>query len=211
MSNHSGLADVLQIATDRIRELGREPVRAAFLARSLNAVADLAQNLEARELSNAVGSSSDYEVLCAALEEPSAIKVLERADPLVRARLRGLKMRQRLLEREGPPLSTRQVSELLRISRQAVHKRRTVGRLLGVSAGRRDFVYPSWQFDDGGVGSGVEAALTALGGRDPWTKIGFFLNGNLRLGGRSALEALREGDVEAVVSAASKHATHGAA
>jgi len=79
----------LQEATARLLRIGKRPVRAAFLARGLNALARLAENLEESALSHAASAPSDYAVLLYALEGPDVLTVLQRDDPLARARLRG--------------------------------------------------------------------------------------------------------------------------
>src|SRR5690606_41693050 len=61
----------------------------------------------------------------------------------VGARLRGLRMRARLLAAEGGTLSSTEVADLLGITRQAVNKRRKAGRLIGLATGRRGYAYPA--------------------------------------------------------------------
>jgi hypothetical protein len=201
----------LREATARLLRAGKRPVHTAFLARGLNALARLAENLEEGALSHAAGAPSDYAVLLYALEEPNVLTVLRRENPLARARLRGLDARTRLLEAEGGPLTVDEVARLLRITRQAVDKRRRVGRLLGLRTGRRGYAYPSWQFSNEGMLSGLEEVLADLHGHDPWTQVGFFLNGNVRLGGKTPLAELRRGHVEAVRRAARVYGEQGAA
>jgi len=135
---------------------------------------------------------------------------LQRDDLLARARLRGLDARARLLQAEGGPLSVDAVGRLLHITRQAVDKRRRAGRLLGLRIGRRGYAYPSWQFGEAGTLPGLEEVLLDLLNHDPWMQVGFFLNGNVRLGGESPLAELRRGHVEAVQRAARAYGEQGA-
>lgn len=201
----------LQGATARLLRAGRQPVRAAFLARGLNALMRLAENLEEQALGNAAGAPSDYAVLLSALGEPEAVTDLQSQDPLARARLRGLHARVQLLEAEGGPLTGEEVAGLLHLTRQAVDKRRRAGRLLGLSLGRRGYVYPAWQFGRNGVLPGLEEVLVDLRAHDPWMQAGFFLNGHTRLGGKTPVAELRRGHLVAVRRAARAYGEQGAA
>jgi hypothetical protein len=84
-------------------------------------------------------------------------------------------------------LTSAQAAKLLKISRQAVDKRRRESKLLGLELGKKGYHYPSWQFDL----RGLEEVLTALDGRDPWEKLSFFLNPSAILGDHTPLTALR--------------------
>ncbi len=201
----------LQGATARLLRAGKQPVRAAFLARGLNALTRLAENLEEKALGDAVGAPSDYAVLLSVLGEPEAVAELQRQDPLARARLRGLHTRAHLLEAEGGSLTAEEAAKRLHLTRQAVDKRRRAGRLLGLHVGRRGYAYPAWQFGEHGVLPGLEEVLADLRDHDPWMQVGFFLNGNVRLNGKAPLAELRHGHIEAVRHAARAYGEQGAA
>ena len=121
-----------------------------------------------------------------------------REDKLARAQLRGLQARQQLADAEGGSLSSEEVARLLGISKTAVLKRLTRGRLLAWREERLQAArFPRWQFDEQGqVLAGLEATLEILN-RDahlnPWGKILFFLREKGSLGGRRPLDLLREG------------------
>ncbi len=202
-----GLAE----ATARILKVGEQPLRAAFLARVLNALARLTPEVGDRILGDAAGAPSDYAVLLRALEAPDVVAALRRDDPLAAARLRGLEMRAQILEAEGGTLTAEVVSKLLGITRQAVDKRRRAGRLLALSLGRRGYVYPAWQFGPSGALPGFEEVLAEFQIRDSWTKAAFFLGENTYLDGETPLVELRRGNVAAVRRAASAFGEHGAA
>jgi hypothetical protein len=79
---------------------------------------------------------------------------------------------------------------------------------LGVEVGKKGFRYPAWQ-----VGlPHLEEVLQALGDRDSWEKIAFFLNPSALLRDRTPLEVLREGkrDINEVLRAASAYGEQGA-
>jgi hypothetical protein len=204
-------------AMARILETGKQPARAAFLSRALNALADAAPALEERALAAAAGAASDYEALLQALQHTELLTAWRRHDPLAEARVRGAQAQARLLAAEGGALTGAQAAQLLGISRQAVAKRRRAGTVLAVPTGRRGYAYPAWQFDaslPGGVLPGVDVALCGLEGngvRGPWTRLSWFLTGDARLGGARPLDALRRGCVDAVRAAAAAYGEQGAA
>jgi hypothetical protein len=198
-------------ATERVLRIEQLERKAAFVARALNAVARLADEIDADSLSNIAGGRSDYEVLMRALARPEVLEVLRADDPLAPAMARGLSMRQRLLDAEGGTLSAEQVAALLRISRQAVDKRRRAGKLIGVSLGRRGYAYPAWQFElERGMLPGIEPVLDVLREHDPWMQVAFMVNGNIWLDDQTPLSMLRSGNVEAVIQAAEAYGEHGA-
>ncbi len=189
-----------------------QPLRGAFATRALRAVTGLSHRMPELSLQEAVSSPSDYGVLLAALEAEPVISLLGRDDPLAKARIRGLRARHELLNREGGILGAQEVAELLGISRQAVHKRHRAGRLLALDCGRHGYAYPAWQLVAGGVLPGLPETLRALADHDPWMQLQFFLTENTALpAGTTPLDALRRGELEAVLRAARLYGEHGAA
>jgi hypothetical protein len=131
-------------------------------------------------------------------------------DPLAAARARGIVIRDELLAREGGLLTVDQVAQQLRLSRQAVEKRRKAGRLLAVAIGRRGYAYPAWQFTAAGVLPGLPETLQALPVESPVMRVAFFLNPNTYLDGSTPLAELKAGNFEGVLRAARAYGTHGA-
>jgi hypothetical protein len=131
-------------------------------------------------------------------------------DPLADAKLRGQLRRKELLEAEGGVLGPEQVGSLLGIQRQSVDKRRKAGTILALELGHR-FVYPAWQIEANSTLPHLEEVLEALKDHDEWRKLSFFVNGNVRLGGESPLNALRAGKYDEVLKAARSLGEHGAA
>lgn len=150
-------------------------------------------------------------MLLRALEHPEAQALLAADDALAPARLRGLRLRQAWLRAEGGALTAAEVADVLGISRQAVDKRRRTGTLLAVDTGRHGYSYPAWQLTDSGTLHGLEQALARLHDFDPWMQVAFFLTPNTRLAGVTPLQALRAGQVNAVLVAAEMYGEHGAA
>lgn len=186
----------------RTLEAGEQPLRGAFIARSLNALSRLTEDMDEGALGEALSSPSDYEALLRALETPDALEALRQRDPLLSAKLRGLRNRETLLAVEGPALTAEEAASALGITRQGVDKRRRAGRLLAVTIGRRGYLYPAWQFTSSGVLPGLEEVLAALRDHDPWMQLSFMVNPDTALGGRVPLAELRQGDLAAVLRAA---------
>jgi biotin operon repressor len=201
-------------ATEQVLRAGQAPGKAAFIARAMRAVANLADDLSERDLADAAGATTDANVLLKALSNPAAIAPArdEADDPLRAARLRGVQARQEILQAEGGTLTAAEVASLLGISRQAVDKRRRANRLIGLQTAKRGYLYPAWQFSGAGQTlAGLDDALDALAEFSPLMQVGYLLSPNLRLEGRRPLDALRAEDVGIVVAAARAYGEHGAA
>jgi hypothetical protein len=194
----------------RLMILSQEPLYAAFLARSFNALARLTPKLGPDALGEAIGEPSDYEVLLRALAEPTALEAFGEG-PLMEARLRDLELRTTIQEAEGGVLTVEEVAQLLGVTRQAIDKRRRAGRLLALPVGQHRNVYPAWQFKQGGVLEGFEEVLAELSMPDPWTQAAFFLGENSSLNGQRPLDELRRGNIEAARRAAWAMGEQGAA
>jgi len=199
----------LRVAADRVVHIGTEPSRTVFLTRGLRALTRLAEALSPEALTDAAAAETDYAVLVSALEQPAALSELERHDLLAQTRLRGLEARQRLLDADGGPLSGEDAAKLLRVSRQAIDKRRRAGRLLGIRVGPHRYAYPSWQFVEEGILPGLEDVLHDLRHHDPWMQLAFFVNGNICLDGKVPLAELRRGHVAAVQRSARLYGEQG--
>jgi hypothetical protein len=188
----------------------RSPVQEVFLRRALNALVHLGE-LTDPVLKTAISAPSDQGVVVRALQSPEALAPLKAVDPLLDARLRGITARQRLVESHGGALTADEAARLLKVTRQAVDKRRRNGQLLAVELGRRGYYYPAWQFGESGTLPGLESVLEALSDHDPWMQLAFFVAPNQRLDGKAPYQALAEGRLEAVLVAAQAYGEQGAA
>lgn len=113
---------------------------------------------------------------------------------------RSFKRRRELLEGS---LTASQVANLLGTTRQTPHDRVKGGTLLAV-LDRGAWRFPAWQFDPegpDGVVEGIPEVLRALHA-SPLAKASWFVGPNQYLEGRTPLKELREGQIEAVRSAA---------
>jgi hypothetical protein len=182
-----------------------------FLERGVRGILSLTMNMDSGAIEAAVAESSDLGTLLSAMESTSGMKILTGEDPLAAARMRGLRMKLKLLEKAGGAMRPNEVAGLLRMSRQAVGKRRREGRLLGLETGRRGYEYPACQFGDGGTIGGLAQVLAAFAEDvDPWTRLAFLLNPNDALGGEVPLDLMWRGEVEPVVRLAAIVGEHGA-
>jgi len=182
-----------------------------FFSRAFNALTSIANELPAQSVEELTASSTDFELLVNALFAATIKTESIDPDPLIRAKLRGIEHRKRILEKLGGTLSAEQVSETIGISRQAVDKRRGQNQLIGLTQGKRGYAYPAFQFENGRAIDGLKEVLDALSGHDPWMQSIFFANENDRLNGSTPLEALRQGKTGAVVRAAEAYGEQGAA
>ena len=103
-------------------------------------------------------------------------------------------------------LTGEQIAERLGLSRATIDNRRVAGKMLAVDLGtKRGLRYPEWQCDllrDTAGRTGFEKVLGALGKTDPWPQYRFFTQAAPALGGRSPIDAIRAGEVNAVARAA---------
>jgi hypothetical protein len=112
-----------------------------------------------------------------------------------------------LMSREGGSLPASKALKLYGgaapVTAEALRKAAKAGRLIGVRDGLGEWLFPVWQFGElGGVLPGLREVLLVLHDRHPafneLTPITFFLNPSPYLKGRTPLEALREGELDAV-------------
>lgn len=102
----------------------------------------------------------------------------------------------------GPCLTQADAARLLGKSEQATGKD---GRLLRVKTRSGRVAYPVVQFEGRGPLPGIGAVISTLGSVADSLTILAWLTGTQRaLGGRRAVDALREGDVDAVVTLAGR-------
>lgn len=185
------------------------PLRAAFVARATQAAESWSRSLSGRDLALAVAEPRNELVVLHALQRAEAWAGVLDHNPLAAAKARGIEKQRDLLAAEGGAVGVDELASALRISRQAVDKRRRAGKLLALPRGGHRWVFPGWQVARGRTVPGLEEVLSALGGRDPWSQLIFFLTPDRPLGNRSPLQVLRAGDRAAVVRAAERYGEQG--
>lgn len=102
----------------------------------------------------------------------------------------------RVNDRIGPFYSSRRVESLLGVSRQAVSERARNHRLLRVTTSDGVKVFPSFQFNAGGVRSNLVPLIEVLLGSDadPWTVAYWLTAPQAHFNDRTAVEVVDEGE-----------------
>lgn len=198
-----------RLLTSVFRQLS-ETKHPAFCTRMLRVVAGLQDDLSASLIEEATAAPTDQLAMLEALSSAPWVKELAADDPILQAKLRGLELRQQMLQKAGGVLTSEEVAELLGVSRQAVDKRRSANQLFALTQGRRGYQYPGFQFEDGKALPGLDKVLANLESLDPWMQLRFFTSPSERLSHHSPLELLRKGRVDEVVKTASGYGEQGA-
>jgi hypothetical protein len=178
-------------------------MRDAFETRMNSIVHNVARNAEISVIAAVLAEQSSMGAVAETLSH--ALVLDAPGDPLAAARVRGVAARERLIEKAGGMLRISEVAELLGVSRAAIHARRTRGTLLAVPRPNGEEVYPTCQFSGEGVPRGLGPFLAAFREAGPWTKLSVLLAPSRLHDGRSALDLLREGEVDAAVGIAARH------
>jgi hypothetical protein len=178
-------------------------VQRAFLTRSVEAITRIAGMDDAAAML-ALEAPTDVGTLAYAVSAAAAAPSIAQLDPEAALLAEGARLKSDLLERAGGALGVGQVASLLRVSRQAVDKRRKAGKLIAVPAGE-DYAYPACQFTDEGVVAGLDKALGVMPIQDPWMRLEWLLTEDDVLEGSNPLAALKLGSVREVVELAAGH------
>lgn len=184
----------------------RRRLEAAALQRVLGPLTQAIAAMPAARLHEVVAGSA---VLGAARVLEAASLREATHDPLAPARGRAARRRAELVAAAGGLLARQEVMARTGVSHQTVSNWRRTGAVIALPRGRRDFVYPACQVTDTGLVPGLAAVLRACSLRDPWSRLGLLLTPSTRLGGRSPLEALHHGEVDAAAAAARAAGTVG--
>jgi hypothetical protein len=186
-----------------------DSARNIFLERAFEAIIEMTKALPSQALEESAAAGSNFLVLLKALQSPEVLPELERYEPLASPYLKGLQAQQDLLKRADGVMTSEEVAEMLKLTRQAVDKRRQAGKLIAIPQGERGFGYPVCQFNARGPIAGLEQMLLALGTTDAWGQLAFLLSPNSALGNRAPLDLLREGQIAPVTHVATIFGEHG--
>ncbi len=166
---------------------------------SIRQTAALRMEKAVRRMLDHVSDETVHDILEESTDVDSIIHLLSNVgvadvaaiSPLAAAYLRGAEMKRQLLEEAGGAYSTGEVASLLQISEQAVHSRLSRHKLLAVSIGNDRHRFPTCQFDQNGVITGIDEFIAACNVSDPWMQLALLLDPQPALGGISILKALR--------------------
>lgn len=153
-------------------------------------------------------------VLCSQFEQAAAIveAVPEESDGTISAAKSFEAASIELLKRAGGSYTLTEATEQLGTSRQALHKRVYLGTALGMMVNGK-IQLPKLQFDHPKPGKGNAKILNGIGKvikpflnskAGPWAALEFLLDVDPNLA-RKPIDALRDGQTEAVVHAAQSH------
>jgi hypothetical protein len=184
----------------------------AFVLRTGRALTRIAERMSREHLLEAVGASTDTDVLFRSLREAAAIGAEiepEKSDPLTEALLRGAEMKRDMLKAEGGALSAQLLADHLSMTPQGLGRKRDRNQVFWLDAGD-GYVYPAFQIGKNGLLAGIREVLDAFTVEDPWMRVNFMLTGDARLEGRRPIDLLREGKIDDVVMAAAAFGEHGA-
>lgn len=120
---------------------------------------------------------------------------------LASARARGQKKVAEILKGQDM-LTARAFGPLIGASHETVNAKRKRFELLGLEGATRGVKYPRWQITDAGLPLPGLPDLFSVLGAQPWTVYRFLQTAHAELGGRTALDALKGGKVDAVVGVA---------
>ena len=142
--------------------------------------------------------------------ETQLIKAADKGDAmdaaLAAAKARGQSKVAEILKGEDM-LTAREFGLLIGASHETVNVKRKTGNILGLEGTTRGFKYPRWQVTDAGLPMPGLADLFATLGEQSWTVYRFLRMAHAELGGRTALEALKVGQIEEVLGIARNQAT----
>ena len=151
---------------DRVRSrldlVPLDPAKKIFIERAFDAVVEITRALPSKALQETAAAGNNVLVLFRALQSPEILPELERYEPLASPYLKGLQAQQDLLREAGGLMSSEEVASMLRLTRQAVDKRRQAGKLIAIPQGQRGFGYPVCQFDAKGPLLGLDKMLACL-------------------------------------------------
>jgi hypothetical protein len=105
---------------------------------------------------------------------------------------------QKLLTRAGGGLTATEIASRLGVDSQRVGRLRETHNLLAVPDPNGNWLYPACQFEGNEVTPGLKEVLSEFAVTNPWTRLYVLISHDSALSGRSPIEALRDGDLEAV-------------
>jgi hypothetical protein len=184
------------------------PIEIAFIRRYTHVLERVAQEASQEVLQDALAAQDDVGGLAGVLERVGATLPPPQPDPLAGARMRAVRIQRELLERAGGAYTTGQAAELLGVTPQAIHGRRTRGTLLALRGPNGDYLYPGFQFSTRGVLAGMAEVLAAFQVHDPWTQLSVLLSPAGQLGGFTPVQALLEGQVQQAIEAVAAYGEH---
>lgn len=170
-----------------------DPLREAFLRRSMDTITRIAAHADLKILSEALAASTGFGTLARVLADTATTEAaLVDLDPLAPLVARNAEHRVQILDAAGGTFSSTEAAQQLGVSRQAIEKRRRANTLLAVRIGG-DWRYPRCQFDEatGTVVAGLPKLLDVFAEAGPWVAMDFLLTPDEVLGNETPMQRLR--------------------
>lgn len=177
----------------RIREPGpmEREIRGIISERVCEYVNRTMEHMDRESLRRMAAVSCTEELLLKIFQQSIEEEAVESKHEFQQHILQGIRYKQELLLMDGGVISASKMAGLLGISRQAVDVRRRQNKLLAVSlSGGNDYYYPVWQLDGNGVRKNFEKVMAELVPIDPWSRMIFWLTGNVHLEGNRPIDLL---------------------
>lgn len=199
-------ADVTEVPVSKVR-YGRIANKRAALGKVIANYADTAAKAKRTGkvfvVTYSVSPNGKIEVVREAPAEKLAGSPLDAA--IARAKGRGAIKVAEILK-GADMLTARDFGPLIGASHETVNTKRKDHKVLGLQGATRGVKYPNWQVTgDGRELPGLPQVFEVLGDQ-PWTVYRFLRSAHAELGGRTALDVLKAGQVEAVLGVARNQA-----
>jgi hypothetical protein len=187
------MARALRTASKAAIEKHPTAIRDAFIRRTAHAIERLAVQADEATLVEAMAAPTDFGTLARVLIDFGAIgSAVADIDPGAVDLAREIEHRTDVVQRAGGTLSAEEVGKLLKITRQAVDKRRRNKSLLALRQGG-DWLYPRAQFHEHEAIPGVADVIRGFEDSGPWVTLEFLITEDDVLDGLSPLAALLKG------------------
>jgi hypothetical protein len=124
---------------------------------------------------------------------------------MARAKARGAAKVTEILK-QADMVTAREFGPLIGASHETVNIKRKRHEILGLEGATRGVKYPRWQITEAGMPLPGLARLFRVLGEQPWTVYRFLRTAHAELGGRTALDAMKAGQIDAVVKVAENQA-----
>jgi hypothetical protein len=168
-------------------------IQDAFIRRTAHAIERLALQADDATLVEAMSAPTDVGTLARILIDFGPIGgAVAEIDPDAIDLAREIEQREAIVQQAGGMLSAEDVGKLLKITRQAVDKRRRGKTLLALRQGG-DWLYPRAQFHENQTIPGLADLVRGLEASGPWVTLEFLVTKDDALGDLSPRSALLRG------------------
>lgn len=190
---------------ERVIAISADPQKVALVSRAVKGL-DVAINAPMSDLdsANILSASTDVGALARALTAAASDPAVSKLDPNAELIAAGAARKAELIGMAGGLYALQDVASILKITRQAIEKRRKAGTIIAVRTGD-DYRYPACQFAPDGMIEGLDDVLRAMPIRSDWMRLEWLLTPDEALEGMSPLATLKAGRSRDVMEVARAH------